>query len=61
MLDPLSFVLPFVGSVAKRAGTSVNDRSMNLELFDEVEESVVDLYSAVRNLHLQRREQAIGK
>jgi phospholipid-binding lipoprotein MlaA len=61
MLDPLSFVLPFVGSVAKRAGTGVNDRSMNLELFDDVEESVVDLYSAVRNLHLQRREQAIGK
>jgi ABC-type transporter lipoprotein component MlaA len=48
-----------VGSVAKRVGTSVNDRSMNLELFEEVEESVLDLYSGTRNLYLQRRERAI--
>jgi phospholipid-binding lipoprotein MlaA len=59
LLDPLSLVLPFAGSVAKRVGTTVNDRSMNLELFEEVEESVLDLYSGTRNLYLQRRERAI--
>jgi phospholipid-binding lipoprotein MlaA len=58
-LDPLSLVMPLVGSVAKRVGTSVNDRSMNLELFEEVEASVLDLYSGTRNLYLQRRERAI--
>ena len=51
--------MPLVGSVAKRVGTTVNDRSMNLELSDEVEESVLDLYSGTRSLYLQRRERAI--
>ena len=32
--------MPLVGSAAKRVGTTVNDRSMNLELFEEVEDSV---------------------
>jgi phospholipid-binding lipoprotein MlaA len=59
LLDPVGLVMPLVGSVAKRVGTTVNDRSMNLELFEEVEESVLDLYSGTRNLYLQRRERAI--
>jgi phospholipid-binding lipoprotein MlaA len=59
LLDPLGLVLPLAGSVAKRIGTTVNDRSMNLELFEEVEESVLDLYSGTRNVYLQRRERAI--
>ena len=59
LLDPLSLVMPLVGSVAKRVGTTVNDRSMNLELYEEVEESILDLYSGTRNLYLQRRERAI--
>jgi phospholipid-binding lipoprotein MlaA len=58
-LDPLGLVMPLVGSIAKRVGGTVNDRSMNLELFDEVEDSVLDLYSGTRNLYLQRRERAI--
>jgi phospholipid-binding lipoprotein MlaA len=37
----------------------VNDRSLNLEKYQGVEESTVDLYSAVRNAYLQRRAKAI--
>jgi phospholipid-binding lipoprotein MlaA len=59
LLDPLSLVMPLVGSVTKRVGTTVNDRSINLELYEEVEASVLDLYGATRNLYLQRRERAI--
>lgn len=59
LLDPVSYFIPFVGSVAKRTTITVNDRSRNLEEFEAVEESVVDLYSAVRNGYLQRRERAI--
>ena len=58
-LDPVTFFMPFVGGIAKRGFTSINDRSRNLEEFEAVEESVVDLYSAVRNGYLQRRERAI--
>ena len=59
LLDPLSLVMPLVGSVAKRVGTTVNDRSMNLQLYEEVEASILDLYSGTRNLYLQRRQRAI--
>ncbi len=37
----------------------VNDRSLNLEKYKGVEESTVDLYSAVRNAYLQKRAKAI--
>ncbi len=37
----------------------VNDRSLNLEEFQGVEEATLDLYSAVRNAYLQKRAKAI--
>jgi phospholipid-binding lipoprotein MlaA len=37
----------------------VNERSLNLENYEGVEESTVDLYSAVRNAYLQKRARAI--
>jgi phospholipid-binding lipoprotein MlaA len=58
-LDPLNYVLPFAATAGKTAGKTVNDRSANLELFESVEENVLDLYSAVRNAYLQRRQKAI--
>jgi ABC-type transporter lipoprotein component MlaA len=39
--------------------SQVNDRSMNIQLYEDVEASVLDLYGATRNLYLQRRERAI--
>ena len=58
-LDPLNYVLPFAATAGKAAGNTVNDRSLNLELFQSVEENTLDLYSAVRNAYLQRRQRAI--
>jgi ABC-type transporter lipoprotein component MlaA len=40
---------------------TVNERSLHLRLFADVEESSLDLYSAVRNGYLQRRRQAIAE
>ena len=37
----------------------VNDRSLNLEKFQGVEESTLDLYAAVRNAYLQKRAKSI--
>ena len=42
-----------------RATDAVNDRSLNLEAFEGVEEAVIDLYSAVRNGYHQKREAKI--
>ena len=37
----------------------VNERSLNLEKYEGVEEATLDLYSAVRNAYLQNRAKAI--
>lgn len=37
----------------------VNDRALNLEKFQGVEEATLDLYTAVRNAYLQKRAKAI--
>jgi phospholipid-binding lipoprotein MlaA len=59
-MNPLSYVLPFFWSgIGMKAVDTVNDRSLNLELFQGFEESVIDMYSAVRNAYLRRREQLI--
>jgi len=59
-MNPLSYFIPFLWTgVSLRLGEIVNDRALNLELFQGFEESVVDLYSAVRHGYLRRREQLI--
>jgi phospholipid-binding lipoprotein MlaA len=59
-MDPLTYVLPFIWDrFGMRIGSIVNDRSLNLDLFQGIEESTVDLYSSVRNGYLQRRENLI--
>lgn len=59
-LDSVSYLLPFVANQAKSIVTAVNERSLNLKLFADVEGSVLDLYSAARNGYLQRRQRAIS-
>jgi len=59
-MDPLSYFLPFIWDrFAMKAGDIINDRSLNLEFFEGVEETTVDLYTAVRNAYLQRRARQI--
>lgn len=60
-LDPFGFFIPFVASTTMGLVKTVNERSLNLELFSNVEESVLDLYSAVRNGYLQRRRSTIAE
>ena len=59
LLDPLGYFVPLLASAGTTAGKTVNERSLNLTLFQDVEDSVLDLYSAVRNGYLQRRQRAI--
>ncbi|PYN08097.1 MAG: hypothetical protein DME02_09240 [Candidatus Rokuibacteriota bacterium] len=55
-LDPLSYFLPLIWErLAMKVGDIVNERSLNLDLFQGFEESVIDMYSAVRHAYLQRR------
>jgi len=60
LMNPLSYFIPFIWTgVSLKLGEIVNDRALNLDLFQGFEESVVDLYSAVRHGYLRRREQLI--
>ncbi|MDR4470092.1 MAG: VacJ family lipoprotein [Nitrospira sp.] len=49
----------FLILLTARGTEIVNDRSLNLEKFQGVEESTLDLYAAVRNAYLQKRAKAI--
>ena len=48
-----------IAQIGTRAGYIINERSLNLETFEGVEEATLDLYSAVRNAYLQKRAKAI--
>jgi phospholipid-binding lipoprotein MlaA len=59
-LDPLSYFLPFFWErLSMRIGETVNDRALNYDLFQGVEDTTLDLYSSVRHFYLKRREQQI--
>jgi phospholipid-binding lipoprotein MlaA len=58
-MQPLSYVAPFEATAGMRGGQIVNDRSLNLETFEEFERATFDLYSATRNAYLQRRQRLI--
>ena len=58
-MTPYSYFIPFWGTIAETATNTVNERSLNLDRFERVAESTVDLYGAVRNAYLQRRAAAI--
>ncbi|HVO93283.1 MAG TPA: VacJ family lipoprotein [Terriglobales bacterium] len=58
-MTPYTYFIPWWGTVAGSATSAVNERSLNLDRFERVAESTVDLYGAVRNAYLQRRAAAI--
>jgi phospholipid-binding lipoprotein MlaA len=59
-MDPLAYYLPFIWErLVMKIGDTINERALNLDLFQGFEESVIDLYSAVRHGYLQRREKLI--
>jgi phospholipid-binding lipoprotein MlaA len=56
---PASYFLPWWSTLVGTFTETVNERSLNLDRFERVTESTVDLYGAVRNAYLQRRAAAI--
>ncbi len=68
-MNPINYLIPFAANAD--AGTTVgaligitltdaiNQRSLNLETFEGIEQAVIDLYSAVRDGYQQQREAKI--
>jgi phospholipid-binding lipoprotein MlaA len=58
-MDPINYFIPFAPAVGRYSENTVNERALNLETFESVEEGTLDLYSAVRNAYLNRRAKQI--
>ncbi len=58
-MTPYVYFIPWYADVAGTTTNTVNERSLNLDRYEQVEESTIDLYSAVRNAYLQRRAAAV--
>ena len=58
-MTPYIYFIPWYANAGLTVTSTVNERSLNLETFERVAESTIDLYGAVRNAYLQRREAAI--
>jgi phospholipid-binding lipoprotein MlaA len=58
-MTPYIYFVPWYANAAATATSTVNERSLNLDRFERVAESTIDLYGAVRNAYLQRRAAAI--
>jgi phospholipid-binding lipoprotein MlaA len=61
LLDPIGYLAPFAANFSRSAVKRINERATNLQLYQDVEESSLDLYSAVRNGYLQSREHSISR
>jgi phospholipid-binding lipoprotein MlaA len=59
-MDPLSdFVTPILADVGRSAAHTINERAANMTEYDDVEDTALDLYAAVRNGFLQRHRKSI--
>jgi len=58
-MTPYVYFIPWYANLAGTFTNTVNERSLNLDRFERVAETTVDLYGAVRNAYLQRRAAAI--
>jgi len=59
VMNPIAWAAPTGMTFGLFGVNLVNERSLYLDKFQQVEESVVDLYSAVRNAYFQKRAAAI--
>lgn len=55
LMNPLVWLTPFYVPLGIAVTDTINSRSLNLDKFEQVEESTIDLYGAVRNGYLQSR------
>lgn len=58
-MTPYIYFIPWYAAIGGNTTNIVNERSLNLDRFERVAETTIDLYSAVRNAYLQRRAAAI--
>jgi phospholipid-binding lipoprotein MlaA len=58
---PLSYFIPTGAVIGMSATEKVSDRAANIDRYEGVEDTVVDLYGSVRNAYFQRRAADLKK
>lgn len=58
-LDPVNYFIPLAPGLGRTGEDRLNERALRIETFEAVEEGTLDLYSAVRNAYLKKREKQI--
>jgi len=58
---PLDYFIPIGAIVGMTLTETVSDRAANIDRFEGIEDSVVDLYGSVRNAYFQRRAADLKK
>lgn len=58
-MNPVNYFIPFIPNLGLNATDLFNNRASNLETFQGLEESTIDLYGAVRSGYMDRRAQEI--
>ena len=63
-INPISYLLPAKNrlgfSIVRKGVSGIGTRSRNIESFDEIERSAIDLYATVRSLYRQYRASQIS-
>ena len=60
-MNPVNYVIPFFPNLGVNGMDRINDRSLSLEQFEELEASTLDLYGAARSAYFERRAQDVRK
>ena len=60
-MNPVTYFFPIGATLGITSENTLNERSLNLDKYEQVQESVVDLYGAVRDAYLQSREAKINE
>ena len=58
-MNPVNYFIPFVPNLGLNATDLLNDRAVNLETFEGLEASTIDLYGAARSGYMDRRTKDI--
>lgn len=58
-MNPVNYFIPIIPNLGRNAMDRLNDRAINLETFEGLEASTVDLYGAVRSGYMDRRARDI--
>lgn len=59
LMNPLVWLTPFYVPLGITVHETINNRSLNLETIEKLEESSIDFYGAVRNAYLETRAQRV--